>query len=230
MDKKGTAPVRTEEERKLVLDILKCVKLLRGGFGRHAAAAVLLGSKKEAILEHDLQELEVYGAQAAMDRSRLIEVIDALTDQGLIVSRGAEYPVCLLSRKGWEVLHSGVVDGIFLPVREPEEDRESAHYAGLYDRDLYERLKRIRDETASAVGRPAHAIVPRDSLKAVSRFMPQTVEELRLLKGFGVCKLEGLGLRIVEEVRRHARREAPCDQARAEDGFGSQIVPLRALG
>ena len=101
-----------EGARDLVLDVLECVRLLKGGYGRHTVASVLMGSRRENILRDGLAELKVYGTHRDLDRRSLVALLDRLGKQGAVAYRGGAFPACVLTERGERIL---IANGVCLP-------------------------------------------------------------------------------------------------------------------
>lgn len=90
---------------------------------------------------------------------------------------------------------------------------------------LYERLREWRKETAETQGVPVFLIATNAQLKAVARQMPQGLEALRKIHGFGKKKAETHGEHIVDIIKafqeNHPEKTAPAPA----DGGGETETP-----
>ena len=69
------------------------------------------------------------------------------------------------------------------------------------DTALYERLESWRRETARREGRAAYLVLTNESLRQIAAKKPQTLDDLKVVKGVGPVKLERYGEAILEVVQ-----------------------------
>ncbi|MBG9737229.1 HRDC domain-containing protein [Paenibacillus alvei] len=111
------------------------------------------------------------------------------------------------------LLHSGYRLAIgFVPEADIHERRMKernewiACYADLYARsEVYEQLAKWRRDVASKLRRAPYWIATNRMLRMVSALLPQTLEELKQLPGFGEAKLNAYGEDIIAIAKQFER-------------------------
>lgn len=111
------------------------------------------------------------------------------------------------------LLHSGYRLSIgFVPEADIHERRMKernewiACYADLYARsEVYEQLAKWRRDVASKLRRAPYWIATNRMLRMVSALLPQTLEELKQLPGFGEAKLNAYGEDIIAIAKQFER-------------------------
>lgn len=111
------------------------------------------------------------------------------------------------------LLHSGYRLAIgFVPEADIHERRMKernewiACYADLYARsEVYEQLAKWRRDIASKLRRAPYWIATNRMLRMVSALLPQTLEELKQLPGFGEAKLSAYGEDIIAIAKQFER-------------------------
>ena len=68
------------------------------------------------------------------------------------------------------------------------------------DRELFERLRAWRAETARAAAVPAYVVFPDSTLAAIAEHRPATLNELSAISGVGAKKLESYGDAVLAVV------------------------------
>ena len=68
------------------------------------------------------------------------------------------------------------------------------------DRELFERLRTWRSETARAAGVPAYVVFPDTTLAAIAQHRPASTEDLFTISGVGAKKLESYGEAVLAVV------------------------------
>ena len=87
------------------------------------------------------------------------------------------------------------------PAEEPAERRRSAADDGRpYDKELFERLRRVRRKLAEGRSLPAYCILHDSTLRAMARDYPVNDRELVGISGVGERKLRDLGTTFLAEI------------------------------
>ena len=91
-----------DEVSRAGLAVLNCVAQLSAPLGRNKITDILLGSRRKEILEGGLNRLPAYGQLAGLPGREILQVIDRLIGDGYLASKGAQYPVVILTNQGKE--------------------------------------------------------------------------------------------------------------------------------
>jgi len=190
--------------------LLSCVVRTGQRFGAGYVVSVLCGSKTKRILENRHHELSTHGIGTEYSPRGWRSLAECLTWRGLL-ERDSEFGALRLTREGWDVIRSRRPIHVrwhppeeAVPGQVPDPDAEEA----AFPRELFERLRKKRRESAKALGVPPYVIFSDRSLADMAARMPQTPEEMLAVHGVGEGKLERFGEDFLSVVR-DFRREHP---------------------
>ncbi|MEZ2337279.1 DNA helicase RecQ [Mucilaginibacter sp. RCC_168] len=180
---------------------LSAVSRLNERFGVNYVIDFLRGSKNEKIREEHKQ-LKTYGIGAdisKVDRQRYIRELITLeylqaTDDG--------YPVLKLTSQSSLVL-KGLQKVEFIETQTTEEHHTEA--APPHEAELLSRLKNTRRDIAELENVPAYIIVSDATLLEMATYLPQSLDELRLISGFGDVKLARYGRELLQPVKDYCK-------------------------
>jgi ATP-dependent DNA helicase RecQ len=175
-------------------------------FGMNYIIDVLHGTKNKKIIERDHDKLSVYGIVDDFPKEDLRRIISQLLSRKLIVKRGDEYPILELSPGGNEFLKKR--GPIYLPkfksnakLSQPSDAVDTE-----YDRDLFEKLRRLRKELADEQGVPAFVVFSDLSLRQMALYLPQSEEDFSKISGVGEAKLKQYGKIFTEAIQIYAKK------------------------
>jgi ATP-dependent DNA helicase RecQ len=188
---------------------LSAVARLNERFGANYVIDFLRGSKSDKIREEHKQ-LKTYGIGADISKADWQHHIRELISMGYLQTAGDEYPVLKLTAQSTDVLKGGQkVEFI-----EIEKVEEVHHEENLpYEIPLFNRLREVRRGIAEGENVPAYVIVSDATLQEMATYLPQSLDELRMISGFGDIKLARYGRKLLEPVKIYC----------AEKGLGSKI-------
>ena len=184
--------------------ILSSVLRQRERFGADYTAGVLIGSREDRILGNHHNELSTYGILADHSRSAVRDWIEQLVEQECL-ERAGEYGVLRLTGKGRRVLQ-GQERPLLLEAAKkksppkPEPVRDS--WAGV-DRGLFEELRQVRRDLASARSMPAYIVFGDAALRDMARRRPSTAAGFLRVSGVGDKKLELYGDLMLRAIREY---------------------------
>ncbi|NGZ02854.1 MAG: ATP-dependent DNA helicase RecQ [Nitrospira sp. WS238] len=192
-------------------DVLETVSWCGGRFGVNRIVDILRGSRSKALLACGADNCPTYGLCRAQTKPSVTARVQGLINSGHLQVEGTEYPTLDVTRKGREVLQGTSVLGM----EQTEGDRvggsgqkPSRSYAQHLDivqtmptdRQLVERLKRLRLELAEEEGVAPFLIFHDKTLKAIAGFKPETTAALLEIPGIGEMKAERYGRRVLAVV------------------------------
>ena len=117
---------------------------------------------------------------------------------------GGEYPVLKLTP-----LSEGVLKGLQKVEFIESEIIEDKHDAEQlrYEAELFNELKSIRRDIALHENVPAYVILSDSTLQEIAIYLPQSLDELRMISGFGDVKLARYGREFVLPVKEYAAKK-----------------------
>jgi len=183
--------------------ILSCIARQKERFGADYTAGVLVGSREDRILANRHDQLSTYGILKDAARSAVRDWIEQLAEQEYIVRVG-DYGVLKLTARGAKALR-GEETPLLLESRKkkalPKKSAvEDDAWAGV-DRELFERLRKMRLELARLNNVPAYVVFGDVTLRDLAGKRPTTPEALLGISGIGLKKLEQYGKTILEIIR-----------------------------
>jgi ATP-dependent DNA helicase RecQ len=191
--------------------VLSCVARVGQRFGAAHVANVLCGSDAEQVRARRHESLSTFGLFRDLPLAEVRGYIEQLTAEGLLCQTGEEYPILTLSGEGVALLkNAGSRPDLALAhQRRPTKDRGPARsradvegWDGV-DRELFDRLRRVRLDIAHGRGVPPYVICHDTTLRELARSKPTSLAALVGVYGIGARKAESFGPAFVDEIRAH---------------------------
>ena len=186
----------TVEAQKILSAVARVEKKYPHSLGISMIIGMLRGSREQRIGQLGLDQLSTYGIMRDVDRQRIREYIDALTESGDLCLTEGEYPVLRLNPSAWEVLRGERrvthAERAPLPTRGAEgrgsrkagRQRQPAAQGG----GLYEALRSLRAELAQREGVPAYIIFSNATLADMALKRPGDLRSFKNVSGVGEYK------------------------------------------
>lgn len=178
---------------------LSAVARLKERFGNAYVIDFLRGSKREKIWEEHKQ-LKTYGIGADISRADWFRYLRELVTLGYLQVTDDAYPVLKLTYKSEAVLKGQ--QKVELIASQTIEERETEVIP--YEADLLRELKLTRRDIAANENVPPYAILSDVALIEMATYLPQTLDELRLISGFGDIKLARYGREFLVPVKNYS--------------------------
>jgi len=168
-----------------------------GRFGRGKIIGMLTGSQAQDIVDRGLDKLPTYGLLRDRNATYLTQLFKELERAGLLKTEMGDYPLVTLTDRGVSVMKDETSFTLTWPDRNPyvKSSGTASAKQGLSDlKDLgmdpilYGKLKLKRSELAEAEGKPAFLIFSNQTLEALTRLRPRSIEEGLHVNGVGEVK------------------------------------------
>jgi ATP-dependent DNA helicase RecQ len=176
---------------------LSAVFRLNQRFGSTYVIDFLRGSKNEKIREEHKQ-LKTYGVGADISKIDWQRYLRELIALGYLQVTEDAYPVLKLTPKSDAVL-KGLQKVELVETQTIDEPLQTE--ALPFEADLLSVLKNTRYDIAQQENVPAYIIVGDNTLVEIATYLPQSLDELRLISGFGDIKLARYGRAFLEQVK-----------------------------
>jgi len=167
-------------------------------FGLHYVIDVLKGSKEQRVLANGHDSLSVYGIGDEYSKSQWLTIGDKLLELSAVEI--GEFKVYKLTNYGVEVIKGA--HEIDLKKERLEVQKATAKkkeiYSDDYDADIYETLRALRTQIASANNIPPYIVFSDKTLKDLSSKQPQNKAEMLNVHGIGEVKFERYGKDFLE--------------------------------
>ncbi len=213
--------------------ILTCVEEIHQRFGVTMVADILKGSRNKRVRDLNLSLLSSYGMMSDQKTAEIKKKIHALIDHEYLFITDDEYPVVGLTEKGRDVLEGEAKVEIRKreePFGDTLEEEAEMNLAPPDHDDLYEMLRRKRNELAEEEGVPAYVIFSNATLRDMSRKQPRTVSALLNVSGVGKVKQQRYGAFFLEVIGRYLGEasldDRLSDAAAAENSFAVVDEPF----
>ena len=186
---------------------LSAVFRLNQNFGLNYTIDFLRGSKSEKIREeHKL--IKTYGVGADISKEEWQTYFRDLIARGYLQQTEGEYPTIKLTAKSEDVLKGRVKVELVKTKTLEEPTRARGTQAEVdYERDLYADLKELRRTIADNANVPPYIILGDATLIEMAAYLPQTLDELKKISGFGDVKLQRYGYEFLNRVTDYTRRK-----------------------
>ncbi|MDO8509552.1 MAG: DNA helicase RecQ [bacterium] len=181
---------------------LSAVARLESRFGLTYVVDFLRGSKSERISASH-KTLKTYGIGNDISKDDWFYYFKDLISFNYLKQIGSEYPILALTEKSRDVLLGK--EKVFLvkmAVKTLFKSEKTVRSLSDkdYEHDLFDALKVVRTELAQKANVPAYLIFSDATLLELATYLPQTLEEVRKISGFGDIKLARYGKIFLEEI------------------------------
>lgn len=182
---------------------LSAVARLENRFGLAYVIDFLRGSKSEKIRSAH-KNLKTYGVGNDISKDQWYKYFHDLISLGYLKQTGNEYPILTLTEKSPIVLRGK--EKIFLIKNIAQ--KEVAQSEIPYEKELLDKLKIIRNKWARLENVPSYLIFSDATLLELATYLPQTLEEIRKISGFGAVKLARYGQPFLNVVTDYCKNKS----------------------
>jgi len=170
-------------------------------FGVGYLIDLLRGSRDQRILERGHERLSVHGIGRERDRATWSVVADRLLELGALELN--DYKGLRLTPEGVEILKGEREVTILkerLEVKSAASRRKPIDDGEPFDRELFDRLRALRQTIASEQGVPPYVVFSDKTLRELSRQRPTDREAMLEIHGIGAVKFERYGEAFLEVI------------------------------
>jgi ATP-dependent DNA helicase RecQ len=215
------SPRTTYDGTVLAQKFLSCVYRIRekGGFGvgLNHVVEVLTGADTEKIHKWNHQELSTYGIGKDQSRPAWLAVGRELVRMGHLRQNPERFNTLELTASGVACLKSRQPVQLTTPMKLADRGKERRVGDIACDEQLFETLRALRKEWATAREVPAYIVFSDVTLRQVARLYPGNVRELSRIQGMGEKKLKEFGTLLLKTVADHLKTHPR--QFFADDSF-----------
>lgn len=184
--------------------ILSCIYRLHRRnqrFGAGITAQILKGADNSKIRQFDLSTLSTYGIMKDCTEVRIRQIIRFLTAEGYICE--GDHQTLSLTRRAADILMHGQKISMRLPKKQKAASVKEAAGERIipFDRELFERLRRVRAKIAEGINMPAYIIFTDSTLRDMCVRLPENQAEMLKVSGVGKTKQERYGRFFTAEIR-----------------------------
>lgn len=199
--------------------ILSCVKRMGERFGVSMTAKVLKGSNDKKIKDFKLNTISTYGILSNYTEKALTEWIHFLIAEKIIATEEGRYPTLKLNQESVEVLKGERTVWMYSTIIPTGESAD-------YREDLFEELRQLRKQIADDNGVPPYVLFSDATLKELSRYFPDSKDDMLTIKGIGEKKYEQYGESFLEVIKAWRERNPDVKmKIRIDDNRPSKPKP-----
>lgn len=178
--------------------VLSCVYRMQQRFGIGLVTQVLCGAKNERIVARRLDALSTYGLFRDRRQTEVKAFIHSLIALGCLNVTADTYAVLQLNDASAAILKGK--QPVLLPVSRSEKKR-AVPAAEQATGQLFENLRVVRRALADHSHIPPYMVFSDATLREMCLLRPQTLEEMRAVKGVGERKLILYGPAFLEALQ-----------------------------
>jgi len=207
----------TVAAQKLLSTVVRLDRERNQRFGAGQLIDILLGRRTDRVGQWRHDRLSTFGVGTELTDVQWRAVTRQLLAGGLLAVSADGYGTLGVTPDAWEVLTGGRPvrlrtdpaapqrPGRRRPAGSEAASRPPVAAAGALDeadRELFERLRAWRAETARAASVPAYVVFPDATLAGIAQQRPGSLAELKEVSGVGAKKLEQYGDDVLRLVSR----------------------------
>lgn len=216
--------------------ILSCIyRLHRRGkrFGAGVVAQILKGSDCAKIRDNELNTLSTYGIMSDSTEVRIRQIIKFLTAENYICE--GDYQTLMLTRRSAEILMEKKSITMRFPKGQAKTSAPSAkNMVYSFDKELFERLRKVRADIAAKISMPAYIIFTDSTLRDMCIKLPKNESQLLNVSGVGKAKLERYGRFFTAEIAKYLKENPdaenksliPTEYAEGADGGEEGLLKI----
>jgi len=189
---------------------LSAVARLKESFGSGYVIDILRGSNNSKLRpEH--KQLKTYGIGQDLSKADWQRYLRELIALGYLKVSDGVYPILMLTDKSEAVLKGQQMVELTLS----QTTEEVHHEAPPHEAELLSRLKTIRLEIANQENVPAYIILSDATLMELATYLPQSMDELKYISGFGEVKLAKYGELFLTTVVNYCNEKGLTSQIKS---------------
>jgi ATP-dependent DNA helicase RecQ len=181
---------------------LSAVVRVKERFGSTYLVDFLRGSRSEKIWKEH-KELKTYGAGADISKADWTRYFRELVAMGYLQLSDDGYSALKLTPKSELVLKG--LEKVELIASQTIEEKEQEELS--FDAGLMNLLRKLRQEIAVGENLPAYIILSDATLLEIATYLPQNMDELNLISGFGDVKLARYGREFLAVIKSYSQEK-----------------------
>ncbi|MEJ2267472.1 MAG: ATP-dependent DNA helicase [Nanoarchaeota archaeon] len=190
------------EITNIAKDILSAISLTKGFFGANYIIKLLHGYKTTKDWH---KKFYFFGKLQDISKEDLKEIIHDLISIKFIKKSSSQFPTLSLTFKGINFLDNPYkieMEKIIKPSIKKQKRLQKREFD--YDKELFEKLRKLRKEIAEKRGVPPFIVFGDETLREMAHFIPKTKEDLLKVKGVGEAKIVFFGNQFLELLRNYS--------------------------
>jgi ATP-dependent DNA helicase RecQ len=201
------SPNETFDATEITYKILSAIIRTNERFGTNYVVDILLGKKHKRIIAQGHDHLSVFGIEKNFQEEALRQIVRSLLTRGLIIKDDGEYPTLSVSPEGRIFLQKR--EKITLPQPKISQKIITAPQQEdlTFDVELFEELRSLRKKLADQKGVPPFVVFSDVSLRQMSHYFPQSLENFQKISGVGAMKLAEYGEQFLQVIQNYTKEK-----------------------
>lgn len=202
---------KEEDKTKEALQIIECVREMRGRYGINVVAGTLNGASRAKLREYHVEKFNAYGAMKSYNEDEIKQIINEMIEAGYLMVTQDKYALVKLGVHAQDLTeqNTGFVMKYVVVSETEKTDTESGagkHRTRKSDvlngrgLELFEQLRRLRTEIAKEEGVPPYIVFSDKTLVEMCAEIPFNREEMMRVAGVGENKFNKYGKRFIDEI------------------------------
>jgi ATP-dependent DNA helicase RecQ len=182
---------------------LSAVARLNQRFGIKTTVDYLRGADLNKF-SAELKLLKTWGIGSDLSESQWYDVFSQLLQQGMLEQTEGQYPTLKLNVESWQVL-KGLKQVLMVKATKAAAEKTAASHSRDQNTELLRKLKYLRKLIADSEDVPPYMVLGDVSLIELSAYLPQSLDDLHQISGFGVYKVNKYGEEFIAVVRNYCQ-------------------------
>lgn len=202
---------KEEDKTEEALQIIECVREMRGRYGINVVAGTLNGASRAKLREYHVEKFNAYGAMKSYNEDEIKQIINEMIEAGYLMVTQDKYSLIKLGIHTQDLMeqNTGFVMKYAVVSETEKTDTESGegkHRTRKSDvlngrgLELFEQLRRLRTEIAKEEGVPPYIVFSDKTLVEMCAEIPFNREEMMRVAGVGENKFNKYGKRFIDEI------------------------------
>ncbi len=190
---------------------LSCVRRTGERFGAGHVTDVLLGSKKEKVVQYEHDKLSTHGIGKELNQKQWMQLARQLVQMGYLNQDG-EFRTLSLTTKAADALKNRTKIMGQLQEAEQRAPKKASQSELEYNHALFAILRTRRKELADEAGVPPYVIFSDRTLVEMAAYYPQTAESLLAISGVGQVKARQYGEAFLDLMRDYCQEHGLAEK------------------
>ncbi|MFT9008674.1 MAG: RecQ family ATP-dependent DNA helicase [Bifidobacterium sp.] len=203
--------VRSDDVTKIALAIGRCVSATNQRFGMTMIVRILRGSQSQQLLQLGLERTPLFAALKEQSEATVRDVLNQMTIDDLLAVTPGRMPIIVFGTEASRMVAPGFHYEIKHAVRRKSARKTLAPGAAIrdeqdrsgenpMDEDLFQRLRAVRKEIATEIGKPPYIVFSDRSLRDMVRHRPTDRDSMLQVNGVGEHKWDSYGQRFADAI------------------------------
>lgn len=197
---------------------LSAIVRLQERYGMKTIIEFLRGSSSQRMTEQ-MKKIKTYGIGKELSLEQWSDILGQMINQRLILVTEGKYPLLAVTDDGWKVLRNQNSVKFLQSVSTVKTSGIETFQQN--DKELFEQLKLLRRLIADSENVPAYIVLSDFSLGELVKYLPQHIDDLNYISGFGDYKIERYGNEFVDLVVKYCKAKGLNSRMFSNRGFKS---------